>query len=462
MNKLYFGDCLTIIRDRMSRESVDLVYLDPPHRAQASYGLLYQEETGRPLPDQIKGFNDAWPLYEEREGIIGHMPLLLREAGVPYGVSESWRLWMTLFRDTRPDLVPYLANLVERLIWIKGIIKPTGSIYLHCDPAASHYIKVMMDGIFGQENFKNDIAWHYKNKRPAMAEKRRNWPSFHEKILFYSKTSNHTFNYEEGIDQTNKKRLEPCSDVWEIDPLPSRSTERVPYATQKPLALVNRIIEASSNEGDLVFDPFCGCGTTLEAAHRLNRRWIGIDIGLHAIRRVSAVRLRERSGLEEGKDFVIDGVPENLEEAKQLWKNDKFSFQTWAVEMVDGFVTDKKTEDGGMDGRLYFQLEDGGGLQSMKIEVKGGKNVGIDAVRKLRGMLDNGDALMAGLVIMDPPGKLKERSFQREMDRAGHLRIGNNSYCKLQLLTAEDVLRGLKFVTPHPLVGRESRRARLI
>ena len=275
-------------------------------------------------------------------------------------------------------------------------------------------------------------------------------PSFHEKILFYSKSSNYTFNYDEGIDQTDRKRSGPCSDVWEFDPLHSSSTERVGYATQKPLGLVNRIIEASSNEGDLVFDPFCGCGTTLEAAHRLKRKWIGVDIALHAIRRVSAVRLREGLGLEEGKDFVIAGVPENLEEAKQLWKNDRFSFQSWVVEMVDGFVTDKITEDGGMDGRLYFELEDGGGLQSMKIEVKCGKNVGIDVVRKLRGMLDNGDALMAGLIIMDPPGKVKERNFQREMARAGNLRIGNHSYCRMQLLTAEDLLRGLKFVTPPP------------
>ncbi len=173
------------------------------------------------------------------------------------------------------------------------------------------------------------------------------------------------------------------------------------YATQKPLALLERIVKASSDEGDVVLDPFCGCATTLEAAHKLNRRWIGIDIAIHAIKRVAAVRLKDRLGLSEGVDFEIGGVPKDVEGATLLWERDKYHFQKWAVEQAEGFVTSKRSADGGVDGRLYFEgnVPEGKGrqkLESMILEVKGGQNVTQADLRSLRGALaDDSSACMA-------------------------------------------------------------------
>ena len=184
----------------------------------------------------------------------------------------------------------------------------------------------------------------------------------------------------------------PLNDVWnDIAPINSQAKERIGYVTQKPLALLERIIKASSNEGDVVLDPFCGCATTLEAAHKLKRCWIGIDIAIHAVKRVARVRLQDRLGLQEDRDFTIEGIPRNTEGARDLWQRDKYHFQKWAVEQVDGFVTTKRTADGGVDGRLYFDVPDNPTLQSMVIEVKGGRHVGIADVRALRGVLESGN-----------------------------------------------------------------------
>ena len=178
-----------------------------------------------------------------------------------------------------------------------------------------------------------------------------------------------------------------CPDWWVgIQQLNRSEKERLGYPTQKPVALLERIIKASSNVDDVVLDPFCGCASTLEAAHNLNRRWIGIDIAIHAIKRVAKNRLQDRVGLVEGQDFTIEGIPRNIEGAQDLWERDKYHFQKWAVEQVNGFVTTKRTADGGIDGRIYFVApsNDPGSrnsdtvLKSMVLEVKGGKHVGID------------------------------------------------------------------------------------
>ena len=211
---------------------------------------------------------------------------------------------------------------------------------------------------------------------------------------------------------------------------------------------MNRIIESSSNEGDIVFDPFCGCATTLESAHKQGRRWIGIDIAIHAVKRVAALRLRDRLGLIEGQDYTIEGIPRNVEGAKDLWERDKYHFQKWAVEEVDGFVTTKRTADGGIDGRLYFAVPSQRDLQSMVIEVKGGKNVSIRDLRSLQGVLDNDQALMAGLIIMEPLGTVKERNFHGFMGKMGDVKINGATYAKLQMLTVPEILEGKRFDTP--------------
>ena len=466
MNRLYFGDCLTIMRDFMRAGSVDLIYLDPPFNSNREYNAIYKDETGRPLPDQIEAFCDLWTLDEERERALRSMPVLMREAGIEDEVAEFWKLWMNALRKTQPRLLAYLSYMVERLLQMKVILKPTGSLYLHCDPTASHYIKAMMDSIFGHHNFHNEIIWHYRR----WTGKANRFQSLHDVLLFYTKTDRHTFNvlYDPYTEKSMKRKQNyhtrikgddvyvtsinekgvRAGDVWQIPVINSQAKERLGYATQKPLKLLDRIIKASSNEGDVVFDPFCGCATTLEAAHRLNRQWIGIDIAIHAIKRVARVRLVDRCGLVADQDFTIDGVPRNVEGAKDLWERDKYHFQRWAVEQVDGFVTTRRTADGGIDGRLYFGLPREKSLQSMAIEVKGGKNVSIRDLRALKGVLDNDTALMAGFIVMDALGGTKDRNFHSFMAEAGGLDVEGIKYARMQMLTVEEIMDGKRFHTP--------------
>lgn len=549
MNRLYYGDCLTVMRDHMKLASVDLIYLDPPFSSQREYNAIYKDETGRPLPDQIEAFRDLWELDEERERALRMMPVLMREAGIVDEVAEFWRLWMNALRGTQPRLLAYLSYMVERLLLMKGLLRPTGSVYLHCDPTASHYIKVMMDAIFGHENFRNEVVW----KRTHSHGGARRWGPIHDTLLFYSKGDRYTWNrtyqpYTAGyleayfsledergryaadsltgsgvrtgdsglpwrdIDPTKVGRhwavprtalriafpdrddIDGLSSQEKLDLLdsvgmihwpergkmprqkryaadtcgipvqdivtdinPAGGGERMGYATQKPIALLERIIQASTNPGDVVFDPFCGCATTMEAAHSLGRRWIGIDIAIHAVKRVATVRLRDRLKLKVGEDFTIQGVPRNLEGARDLWERDKYHFQKWAVESVDGFVTSKRTADGGVDGRLYFDMPGERELQSMAIEVKGGRNVTIADVRALLGVLENETAQLAGLIIMEPLSPAKTRSWKSFMAQAGDLEIEQhmNPYPRMQLLTVADILEGKRFRTPGA-VGRGS------
>ena len=537
MNRLYYGDCLAVMEE-MPPGSVDLIYLDPPFNSSRDYNAIYTDETGRPLPTQVEAFCDTWILDEDRERAIRQMPILMREAGIDDEVAEFWRLWVKALRKTNPRMLAYLSYMVERLLPMRGLLKPTGSIYLHCDPTASHYIKIMMDAIFGHENFRNEITWQrteshntadrygniadillyyaksgqavwnpqyqdygeaqlsrfrhmdgdgrrYKLEnltapRPNSTSGKFNWRGtlpgptrgwgynveqletwWHEgRIRTKSDGTPRTDGLKVYLDETQGK---PLQNIWtDISRIPNTSSERMGYATQKPLALLERVIMASSQPGDLVFDPFCGCATTIEAAHRLGRRWIGIDIAIHAIKRVAKVRLQERLGLVEGSDFEIKGMPRDMEGARDLWKHDKYHFQEWAVEQVDGFVTARKSGDGGIDGRLYFAMpqEDAwerDPLRSMVIEVKGGTNVGIDVVRNLRGILEREDAEMAGLIVLEEPGNKKRASFGRELASAGDLRVHGTSYPRMQLLTVSEILDGRRFMTPSA-VGRGSRQ----
>ena len=195
MNRLYYGDCLTVMQKYMRSNSVDLIYLDPPFNSNRAYNQIYKDETGRPLPDQVEAFCDLWTLNDETERSIRAMPVLMREAGVQDSVVEFWRLWMNALRETNDKLLAYLSYMVERLLHMKSILKPTGSIYLHCDPTASHYIKVMMDAIFGHENFKNEVVW----RRTGAHGRAKRWGPIHDTILFYTNSDRYVWNriYEE-------------------------------------------------------------------------------------------------------------------------------------------------------------------------------------------------------------------------------------------------------------------------
>ena len=468
MNKLLYGDCLTHLR-QMPKYSVDLIYLDPPFNSNREYNNIYKDETGRPLPDMIEAFNDTWTLDAERERAIRTMPVLLAEAGIDDSVAAFWRLWMNALRATNPRLLAYLSYMTERLLQMKSVLKPTGSVYLHCDPTASHYIKVLMDAIFGHRAFQNEVIWSYR-RWPSKSYK---YQTMHDVILYYAPGKTHTFNvsYEPASEsymkrfkgktqvldpETKTRKLVvneptkgmPLRDVWDLSILAGSSKERLGYRTQKPLKLLDRIISASSNEGDVVLDPFCGCATTLESAHRLGRRWIGIDIAIHAIKRVARVRLEERLGLVKGEHFIIDGVPRDMEGAVDLWTRDKYDFQRWAVEEVEGFVTSKRTADGGIDGRLYFGVQGRKDLASMALEVKGGKHVTITHLRALRGVLESDSAEMAGLIVMHPLKPTQERNFARFAAQAGSFEVLDTKYNRMQVLTVPEILDGKRFHTP--------------
>ena len=541
MNKLYYGDCLTVMDEYLSPGSVDLIYLDPPFNSNRAYNAIYKDETGRPLPDQIEAFCDLWTLDSERERAIRYMPVMMRDAGIDDAAAQLWKLWLHALRQTQPRLLAYLSYMTERLLRMKPILKPTGSIYLHCDPTASHYIKVMMDAIFGHENFRNEIVW----KRTTTHSDSKTWSRVSDTILFYSKGQRITWNtpyvphsdeyvankyrnddgdgrlytldnmtspnprpnmmyewkgfpspakgwrysketmvqldqegriwyptFKDGTHDTSRRprfkrylndmKGGVMGNVWaDVLPINSQARERLGYATQKPVTLLERIIKASSNEGDVVLDPFCGCATTLEAAHKHNRKWIGIDIAIHAVKRVAAIRLQDRLGLVEGKDFAIEGVPHTLEGAHDLWERDPYHFQKWAVEEVDGFVTTKRTADGGIDGRLYFALPNVKDLQSMVIQVKGGKDVSIRDLRDLRGVLESDDALLAGLIIMDKLGDRKAQNFTRFMAEAGDLDVLGIKYPRMQLLAMPEILDGKRFHAPST-VARGTRQGVLL
>jgi DNA modification methylase len=521
----------------MPARSVDLIYLDPPFNSNQEYNAIYKTETGMPLPDQVEAFCDTWTLDPERERAIRMAPVLMREAGIDDSVAEFWKLWMNALRQTQPKLLAYLSYMVERLLQMRVVLRPNGSIYLHCDPTASHYMKALMDAVFGHQNFRNEIIW----KRTSAHSSARRFGPVHDVILFYTRGPKYKWNrvfqpydgayiesfyrHEDdrgrytlgdltgagiregesglpwrGLDPTEKGRhwapprsfpggekvpapvaeaLDYLDEIgrisWpdkgggvprfkrylaemdgvvaqdiitDIPPVSAKDAERTGYRTQKPVRLLERVIQASSNEGDLVFDPFCGCATTIEAAHQLGRLWIGVDIAIHAIKRITATRLRERLNLTVGQHFTIEGVPRNVEGARDLWTRDKYQFQKWAVEQVDGFVTTKRTADGGIDGRLYYALPGATALESMAIEVKGGKNVSIQDVRSLRGVLERDDAAMAGLIVLEPLNARKEQNFRREMAAAGDLEVFKTVYPRMQLLTVDEILEGKRFRTP--------------
>ena len=533
MNRLYYGDCLTIMSEWPSNY-VDLIYLDPPFNSNRQYNSIYKDETGRLLPDQVEAFCDMWELDAESERVIRTMPVLMRENGIEDSVAEFWKLWMRALRDTQPRLLAYLSYMAQRLLIMRRILKPTGSLYLHCDPTASHYIKALMDAIFGHQNFRNEIIWRRYGVHNDAGQGSKNYGRVHDILLMYTRSDSATWNQgympldekyvEKGyrnVDPKTGKRFTttpltgpggaekgnpvyewnghvrawrysretmerlhgegriyysktgyprrmlyleeskgvPVQDVWTDIP-PVLGSEGMGYATQKPMALLERIISTSSNPGDVVLDPFCGCATTMEAAHKLDRQWVGIDIAIHAIRRVASLRLNERLGLVEGQDFTVEGVPRTLEGAQDLWNRDKYHFQKWAVEQVDGFVTTKRSADGGIDGRLYFAVPHAQDLQSMVIEVKGGASVNIRDLRALKGVLDYDNALMAGLIVLHPLGQTQARNFQRFMGEAGALEILGIEYPRMQILTVGEILEGQRFKTP-TVSGRHEPQPRM-
>jgi site-specific DNA-methyltransferase (adenine-specific) len=312
-NKLYRGDNLRIMREHVADEAVDLVYLDPPFNSKASYNIQSRRTSGLQATPQVPAFDDTWrwlPGSEETYlELIGSVPKTLA------CLLQALRQFLGA-----GNIMAYLAMMAPRLLEMHRVLRPSGSIYLHCDPTASHYLKLLLDGVFGAEHFQNEIIWSYRSGGGTT----RRYGRKHDVLLFYSRSGAFTFNadavrqpYDAVIADKRKHLFNPLGkvpgDVWDISRPPNHSREWLGYPTQKPEALLERIIKASSSEGDLVLDPFCGSGTTLTVAERLHRRWIGIDTNDLAIR-LTARRLRDAFGFDVSP-FEVVGDPEDLPDA---------------------------------------------------------------------------------------------------------------------------------------------------
>ena len=375
-NRLYFGDCLDVMREDIPSESVDLIYLDPPFNSKRLYNAFIGGA-------QWIAFDDTWRWHEAVDDFhdVASQPHLA-------GMIEGLRMML----GEGPQLA-YLSYMANRLVECHRVLKSTGSLYLHCDPTMSHYLKTVMDGIFERRNFTNEIVWHYRKWSAGKYTYQRN----HDVILFYARTpsrerifnqlfmpraestirrfgnskivSGHDQNGRRLPSQVEDKDSEGVrqDDVWDINRVPPIKQL---YPTQKPIALLERILTASSNPGDVVLDPFCGCGTTVHAAQNLGRRWIGIDVCVNACK---VIEQRLRSHFDTIWDEVeFIGMPKTSDDAKTLADLDKFRFERWAASLVDGMEANTRQRgDGGIDGWGRIPIRKGQFID-MVSQVKGG------------------------------------------------------------------------------------------
>jgi site-specific DNA-methyltransferase (adenine-specific) len=514
-NQLYFGDNLDILRRHIPVGSVDLIYLDPPFNSNATYNVLFSEKTAEKSAAQITAFEDTWHWGEEAAAAYHEV--------VTAGPRKLADLLLALSSFLgKNDMKAYLTMMAVRLVELHRVLKPTGSIYLHCDPTASHYIKLLLDAVFGPRNFKNEIIW----KRTSAHSSAKRYGPVHDAIFFYTKTDSYLWNpihteYDEkhikshytqmdqdgrrwtasdltamgvrkgssgqawhGFDVTAKgnhwkftiANLEELDaegkiywppgggwprykryldevkgvslqDFWDdIPPINAQAKERLGYPTQKPEALLERIIRAPSNEGDLVLDPFCGCGTAVVVAERLHRRWLGIDITHLAINLIKN-RLQDTFGPELAPYEVI-GEPADAKSAEALALQNRHQFEWWALSMVGAYPArdQKKGADRGIDGVIVFG-EGQGKYQKMLVSVKSG-HVNVAMIRDLKGVLKREEAALGAFITLKPP----TRPMHEETAAAGFYVPENfpeHHFPRLQILTVAELFAGKKLGYPH-------------
>ena len=507
-NALYYGDNLSVLREHIATGSVDLVYLDPPFNSNANYNVLFKAPGGEQSQAQIEAFEDTWHWNDVAESAFD---------GVMQSGNSQAADMLRAMRSFlgQNDMMAYLAMMAVRLLELHRVLKKTGSLYLHCDPTASHYLKILLDAVFGPENYRNEVIW----KRTTSHSDSRTWSKISDSILFYTKGREFCWNvprepyseeyledkyrHEDGdgrlyqldnmtspnprpnmmyewkgfayptkgwryskdtmarldsegriwypktsdgaYDSTKRPRLKRYLDemaggvmgtVWtDIFPINSQAQERLGYPTQKPVALLERILSASSNEGDVVLDPFCGCGTTVHAAQKLNRQWIGIDVTHLAI---SLIEKRLKDAFP-GVTFEVHGTPKDEAGARDLALRDKYQFQWWAVSLVDAipFAGKKKGADGGIDGLIYFK-PDGKKTERAVVSVKGGDSVSVPMIRDLKGVLDREKAPMGLFLCLVEPTK----PMIAEAASAGIYDTGYGKFPRLQIITIADLFAG--------------------
>lgn len=504
VNTLYYGDNLEVLRRYVPNESIDLIYLDPPFQSGRSYNVLFEEKSGKEAAAQIKAFEDTWHWDQESARTFDSV---VSQGGKVGTAMEAFRQFLG---DN--EMLAYLSMMAPRLIELHRVLKPAGSLYLHCDPTASHYLKLMLDAIFGPKNFRNEIIW--RRTRAHNDKKIRRYGSIHDTLLFYSKGDDWLFNpqYQERDEKAPKthdlyvhtdgklyrkdnclapggrgpeyewnghtknwryspaerdrllaegkivysksgmprvlrpvdpSRGSPLQDLWiDIDPPNSGSDEILNYPTQKPLALLKRIIMASSNEGDVILDPFCGCGTAIEASQELKREWIGIDITHLAIGLIKH-RLMLAFGVNVSKGYKVIGEPTDLSGAEQLAREDRHQFEHWALGLVGARASAKgKGKDRGIDGILTFQEGPSGSPhQKIMISVKSGKTSSKD-VRDLRAVVEREKAAIGVFITLQHPSK----DMRTEAAGAGFYTTTKTptreKFPRLQIFTIEELLNG--------------------
>jgi site-specific DNA-methyltransferase (adenine-specific) len=527
-NTLFYGDNLPILREHIPDESVDLVYLDPPFNSQRAYNVPLKDESGMEAHAQIMAFQDTWNWDESAS--FTYQDLV---ENAPTNVARMISA-MRDFIGPNP-LMAYLVMMTARLIELRRVLKPTGSIYLHCDPTASHYLKIVLDTIFGMENFRNEIIW----QRTNVHSDSKTWSAVSDTILFYTKSNIFTWNpvylplteehleskyrnvdsggrrytlsdmtspnprpnmmYEwkgfispqngwrysketmakldtEGriwypTDKSKRPRLKRyldempgrlVSSVWtDISPINSQAQERLGYPTQKPLSLLERIIQASSNEGDVILDPFCGCGTAVVAAQKLNRKWLGIDI-THLSIALMKFRLLNSFEMKAGKDYQVIGEPEDLASAKQLAQDNRYQFQFWALSLIDAkplggetpsqpspvsggrnrrgpTIQGKKGADKGIDGVIAFLDDAKSNMKSALVQVKSG-HVNSSQIRDLVGTVQRENAALGIFITLEPATKdMSEEAFSAGWYMS---ELWQKKYPRIQILTIEQLLDG--------------------
>ncbi|MGE5618435.1 MAG: DNA methyltransferase [Sphingomonadaceae bacterium] len=461
---LFYGDNLDILGRYIKDESVDLVYLDPPFNSDQDFNVLFDEQDGTRSAAQIKAFEDMWRW--DQASVAAYQEMV--EHG-PEDVAKALRAFRIMLGET--DLLAYLSMMAPRLVELKRVMKPTASIYLHCDATAGHYLKMLMDAVFGPKQFRNEIVWYYYNK---MHDRRKKlFPRAHDTLLFYVKDIEADFTFhqlkemrDEPVKQLLRKKVDgrmvnvkdadghvvyqlkedrTLDNVWRIPCLQPAAREKLGYPTQKPESLLERVIEASSNPGDVVLDPFCGCGTSISVAQRLGRRWIGIDVTHLA---VNLIKHRMYHAFDDGIAYKVIGEPTTLQDAIELAEQDKdrMQFQYWALGLVAARPTErKKGADKGIDGRLHFH--DGPDLktQQLIISVKSG-GVDVKDVRELIAVVKQQEAQMGVLITLE---KVK-KTMRAEAASEGfyYSPLWDRKYPRIQVLTIEELLNGKQIDMP--------------
>jgi site-specific DNA-methyltransferase (adenine-specific) len=531
MNHLYYGDNLLVLRDSIRDESVDLIYLDPPFNSNASYNVLFKGPTGTESAAQIEAFDDTWHWNDSAEEAFGDVM-----RGGNAAASTMLRAIRQFLGDN--DMMAYLAMMAVRLVELHRVLKPTGSLYLHCDPTASHYLKILLDAVFGATNYRNEIIW-LRSRNPKGSQhgvkqlgkstdsifyfvKSASAPLYRDRIMrpltsaeldekyafvdelgkwddgpvmrsgSMGDRENLVYEYNgftpgpagwrmeiEKLRELDRKgnlywtstgrprrKLRPeddkgttISNYWDdIPPLNSQAKERLGYPTQKPVALLERILNASSNPGDVVLDPFCGCGTTVHAAQKLGRQWIGIDVTHLAVGLIEK-RLRDAF---EGVQFVTHGVPQDLDGARNLAargrddKNYYFEFEKWALSLINAQPGNlsKKGADKGIDGNLYFGAKHEG---RAIVSVKAGDNVGVAMIRDLRGVIEREGAGIGVFLTLTEPS----RPMITEAAGAGQFTLPGTdlSVPRIQIVTIEQAMALRDRAVRVPLVQASHKRA---